>query len=759
MMAAASLLAPQQHQQPGISPSAEMIAGNTMAIPSPPELFHGVKLRGLPFSATKEIVEAFLVSGNEESFTRPGRRTPRGNRAPTVLPPLSLGLAYRRPRKTQNSPSTPLSTSHTETEKKKKKPSPLLQAPTECVDVLLVTRANRPSGEAFVVLGGGPAALLSAVARNRSYLGRRYIEVFAARRGEYYRAVASEVARGDLAGAGGAYLALPPSGAPVAAAAAAAALPLPLDTVLQRYPPAAIPAAAAAAAAALQISPQVLLQQQLMQQEQRFLQQDQHFLQQQQQQERHQAPLLPLPPPPPPPPRLPESLLELAAAVAVSSGRMASTAAAPFASTPAWSQPRPNVSTVAALAAVNAAADKAARVQAARDAAAASASVARASALLASASAGAASSPSGGLPIAFGGGFGVDRRGFLSSNSDAGGSAPASEAGRERRRPAPATAAATAADGSGAAGEPSPVLRLRGLPFSADEEVVRSWISDRLKEKMEAEEDSGGGDGGSDGACGSPPPPPSSSSLASTEAAPTLIILLRSREGKSSGQAHVCFDSAEAAGFASRACDRAHFGQRYIEVFWVRAFFFFPLFSPPLRSRSSERRGEKLCSLFCSPPLFFRNHFLQSSPAELERACSAGQQRGRGGATAREHEAMLGRIDRNLLLALSAGVGAVGRPSSSSPAALSPSYAQLLESRSLGSAAVFGGSGSRGAMVAAAAALASPPPLLLSPERAAAAALAARTAASFGAFEAAGAVGRPPPPPPPAPQSPPMRPL
>ena len=545
-MAAASLLAPQQHQQRGISPSAEMIAGNTMANPSPPELFHGVKLRGLPFSATKDVVEAFLVSGNEESFTRPGRRTPRGNRAPTVLPPLSLGLAYRRPRKTQNSPSTPLST--LKRKKKNQPPSPLLQAPTECVDVLLVTRANRPSGEAFVVLGGGPAALLSAVARNRSYLGRRYIEVFAARRGEYYRAVASEVARGDLAGAGGAYLALPPSGAPVvaaaAAAAAAAALPLPLDTVLQRYPPAAIPAAAAAAAAAaLQISPQVLLQQQLMQQEQRFLQQEQHFLQQQQQQqqERHQAPLLPLPPPPPPPPRLPESLLELAAAV-------------------------------------NAAADKAARLQAARDAAAASASVARTLALLASASAGAASSPSGGLPIAFGGGFGVDRRGFLSSNSDAGGSAPASEAGRERRRPAPATAAATAADGSGAAGEPSPVLRLRGLPFSADEEVVRSWISDRLKEKKEAEEDSGGGDGGSDGACGSPPPPPSSSSLASTEAAPTLIILLRSREGKSSGQAHVCFDSAEAAGFASRACDRAHFGQRYIEVFWVRAFFSFPFF-------------------------------------------------------------------------------------------------------------------------------------------------------------------------------------
>ena len=104
-MAAASLLAPQQHQQRGISPSAEMIAGNTMANPSPPELFHGVKLRGLPFSATKDVVEAFLVSGNEESFTRPGRRTPRGNRAPTVLPPLSLGLAYRRPRKTQNSPS------------------------------------------------------------------------------------------------------------------------------------------------------------------------------------------------------------------------------------------------------------------------------------------------------------------------------------------------------------------------------------------------------------------------------------------------------------------------------------------------------------------------------------------------------------------------------------------------------------------------------------------------------------------------------
>ena len=93
---------------------------------------------------------------------------------------------------------------HSEPLSTPKKTGKKTQAPAECVDVLLVTRAGRPSGEAFVVLGGGPAALLSAVARDKRYLGRRYIEVFAARRAEYYRAVSAEVAREDSEAAAGA---------------------------------------------------------------------------------------------------------------------------------------------------------------------------------------------------------------------------------------------------------------------------------------------------------------------------------------------------------------------------------------------------------------------------------------------------------------------------------------------------------------------------------------------------------------------------
>lgn len=47
------------------------------------------------------------------------------------------------------------------------------------MDVLLTRKGGRPSGEAYVVLGDG-YQLDAALQRNKSYLGRRYVEVFKA---------------------------------------------------------------------------------------------------------------------------------------------------------------------------------------------------------------------------------------------------------------------------------------------------------------------------------------------------------------------------------------------------------------------------------------------------------------------------------------------------------------------------------------------------------------------------------------------------
>lgn len=49
------------------------------------------------------------------------------------------------------------------------------------VDILLVKRDGRFSGEAFVVMGS-PAEIQMAVEKNKSYLGRRYVEVFKAKK-------------------------------------------------------------------------------------------------------------------------------------------------------------------------------------------------------------------------------------------------------------------------------------------------------------------------------------------------------------------------------------------------------------------------------------------------------------------------------------------------------------------------------------------------------------------------------------------------
>lgn len=62
----------------------------------------------------------------------------------------------------------------------------------DVVDVLLVHKGGRFSGEAFVVFGA-PMQVDFALQKNRQNMGRRYIEVFRSKKQDYYLAVAAEV--------------------------------------------------------------------------------------------------------------------------------------------------------------------------------------------------------------------------------------------------------------------------------------------------------------------------------------------------------------------------------------------------------------------------------------------------------------------------------------------------------------------------------------------------------------------------------------
>ncbi|KAF9596029.1 hypothetical protein IFM89_006956 [Coptis chinensis] len=66
----------------------------------------------------------------------------------------------------------------------------------DIVDILLVNKDGRFSGEAFCVLGY-PLQVDFALQRNRQSMGRRYIEVFRTKRQEYYSAIADEVSEGQ----------------------------------------------------------------------------------------------------------------------------------------------------------------------------------------------------------------------------------------------------------------------------------------------------------------------------------------------------------------------------------------------------------------------------------------------------------------------------------------------------------------------------------------------------------------------------------
>lgn len=57
------------------------------------------------------------------------------------------------------------------------------------VDILMTSRDGRSSGEAFVVLSH-PGEVGVALSKNKAYMGSRYVEVFEARKLEYYKAVA-----------------------------------------------------------------------------------------------------------------------------------------------------------------------------------------------------------------------------------------------------------------------------------------------------------------------------------------------------------------------------------------------------------------------------------------------------------------------------------------------------------------------------------------------------------------------------------------
>ncbi|KAJ7529828.1 hypothetical protein O6H91_15G068400 [Diphasiastrum complanatum] len=67
----------------------------------------------------------------------------------------------------------------------------------DVVDVLLVRKHGRFSGEAFVVFGA-PVQVDFALKKNRQNMGRRYVEIFRSKKLEYYHAVAADVEDANL---------------------------------------------------------------------------------------------------------------------------------------------------------------------------------------------------------------------------------------------------------------------------------------------------------------------------------------------------------------------------------------------------------------------------------------------------------------------------------------------------------------------------------------------------------------------------------
>mmetsp|Transcript_11447 Transcript_11447/g.24603 ORF Transcript_11447/g.24603 Transcript_11447/m.24603 type:complete len:296 (+) Transcript_11447:172-1059(+) len=63
------------------------------------------------------------------------------------------------------------------------------------IDILMVRREGRLSGEAFIVLAS-PMHVELALSKNRTYLGRRYIEVYRSKKMDYYKAIVADMMDG-----------------------------------------------------------------------------------------------------------------------------------------------------------------------------------------------------------------------------------------------------------------------------------------------------------------------------------------------------------------------------------------------------------------------------------------------------------------------------------------------------------------------------------------------------------------------------------
>jgi hypothetical protein len=86
----------------------------------------------------------------------------------------------RPPRSPAIGAATPLAPDHARDSRPRPRPR---RAPQACdpVDILLVKRDGRFNGEAYVVLAS-PSEIQLALDKNKSYLGRRYVEVFKAKK-------------------------------------------------------------------------------------------------------------------------------------------------------------------------------------------------------------------------------------------------------------------------------------------------------------------------------------------------------------------------------------------------------------------------------------------------------------------------------------------------------------------------------------------------------------------------------------------------